>query len=261
MLGGVESFFKQGERVAIKPNLCNYKYSYPATSSIQTMKVIIEVVRQFTDKIFVIESPSATMSTPRKYRALGYDQLEGVTLIDLNKNPLVKGVDFDKLINLCNLKTSEIGVASCGMKNIFGCYPNRNKAKFHSDIENALVEINRRYSSDLVIVDAFLGMEGEGPIYGNPILMNLLVAGDNVVAADYVGCQLMSINPICVPYLLLASVKGLGNIDEIKVLGETIETARRKFRMASPETLKHKVKHFICSFDFAMRWLAKLKRS
>src|SRR3990170_4074118 len=109
--------------------------------------------------------------------------------LEMHKVAMIKakGKNFDKLINLCNLKTSEVATITCGLKNIFGCYPQRTKAKMHPQIAQAIVDINQRYPSDLIVIDALTAMEGQGPLFGTPVEMGLIIAGDNVVATDFVA--------------------------------------------------------------------------
>ncbi|NIO36858.1 DUF362 domain-containing protein, partial [Candidatus Bathyarchaeota archaeon] len=45
---------------------------------------------------------------------------------------------------------------------------------------------------------------------GNPVEMNLVIAGTDPVAVDAVGAAVMSIPPPDVKHLLLAEKKGLG---------------------------------------------------
>ena len=62
--------------------------------------------------------------------------------------------------------------------------------------------------------------------------MNLVIAGTDPVAVDAVGAAVMDIPPGNVKHLRLASEVGLGTsrLEEIEVLGESIENVKRKFR-------------------------------
>lgn len=262
LLGGMERFIEKGDRVAIKPNLCNSKYPYPATSQVEACIAVLDLIKEITSEIIIIESPNASMNPKLKYKALGYDKLrDEVELVDLHKRSVLKDKEFDKLINLCNLKTSEVATITCGLKNMFGCYPNRNKAKFHSEIDSAILHINKLYPSDLVIIDALIGMEGQGPLFGTPVPMDLVIAGDNVVATDFMACQLMGIDYRKVEHIILAHKAGLGNIHSILCKGVDIDSVKRKFKMANPEPIQRRIKHFITSFDFPSRVLGKIREA
>jgi len=72
--------------------------------------------------------------------------------------------------------------------------------------------------------------------------MNLVIAGTDPVAVDAVGTAVMGIEPTEVKHLVLAEKKGLGTckLEEITILGESIENVKRKFnRSLSSKLLVH----------------------
>jgi uncharacterized protein (DUF362 family) len=90
-------------------------------------------------------------------------------------------------------------------------------------------------------VDGIVAGEGH-ETSGNPVEMNLVMAGTDPVAVDAVGAAVKGIPPSDVKHLVFAEKKGLGtcNLDEITVLGEPIESVRQKFqRSFSSRLLGH----------------------
>jgi len=81
-------------------------------------------------------------------------------------------------------------------------------------------------------LDGVLGMEGNGPIQGTPKPAQVLLFGDDVVAADATACRVMGIMPEKVDYLGRAGTM-LGHLEEsrIKQLGERVESVRAPFRV------------------------------
>jgi len=74
-----------------------------------------------------------------------------------------------------------------------------------------------------------------GEVYetsGNPVEMNLIIAGRDPVAVDAVGAAVIGIPPEDVKHLSLAEKKGLGTCDlnQIEIIGEPIERVRKKFK-------------------------------
>lgn len=51
------------------------------------------------------------------------------------------------------------------------------------------------------VIDGIVAGEGEGPLAASPKHCGVLIAGDNMVAVDTVGCQVMGIDPRAVRYL------------------------------------------------------------
>jgi hypothetical protein len=80
-------------------------------------------------------------------------------------------------------------------------------------------------------------MEGMGPVYGIPANAKVLLASFDCLAADAVGSALMGIDPYETSYIKLASEQGLGcaDLDRIRIHGESVESAGRKFERISLE--------------------------
>ena len=56
-----------------------------------------------------------------------------------------------------------------------------------------------------------------------------LIAGEDPVATDATACRVMRINPYEVSHIRKAYEKGLGNIDDIQILGERLEDVAHAF--------------------------------
>ena len=73
--------------------------------------------------------------------------------------------------------------------------------------------------------DFVFGGEGYGPIYTDPVEMNLFVSSTDAVAIDAVCSKIMGIEPFEVPITRLGHAEGIGvgNMEQIEVKGESIE--------------------------------------
>ncbi len=80
------------------------------------------------------------------------------------------------------------------------------------------------------MVDGFVAMEGKGPTEGTPVNMDLIVAGTDPVATDATCTRIMGLNPTDVSHIRGAHHKAIGDMDDVEVLGENIETIRRVFK-------------------------------
>jgi len=71
--------------------------------------------------------------------------------------------------------------------------------------------------------------------------LNLIVSGLNPVTTEATCCQIMGITPYAVESLWRAYKAGIGeiNIEKIQILGEDIETVKKKFNtpMLTPRNL------------------------
>jgi len=119
------------------------------------------------------------------------------------------------------------------MKNMFGLLPEKFKGKYHAmGISKTVVDINTVLKPTITVIDGLVGMEGAGPINGKPVPMDLIIAGKDVVATDATACRVMEIDPHSIKHIQKAHEKGLGAIDDIIILGEKIETVKRRFERA-----------------------------
>jgi uncharacterized protein (DUF362 family) len=79
-------------------------------------------------------------------------------------------------------------------------------------------------------VDGIIGMEGNGPIQGQPKQCGVLVCGDDAVAVDATCSRVMGLLPEKIKYLARAGTL-LGHIEpeKIRQLGESIESTCTPF--------------------------------
>jgi uncharacterized protein (DUF362 family) len=135
------------------------------------------------------------------------------------------------IISAAKLKTHSNTGVTLGMKNMFGLLPEKFKGKYHlKGISKVIVDINTVLKPALTVIDGFVGMEGSGPVDGTPVQMNLVIAGTDAVATDATACRVMGIDPHEIKHIRRAYEKGLGNIDNVQILGAELETVVRPFK-------------------------------
>ena len=146
-------------------------------------------------------------------------------------------VDVDLVVSLAKMKTHHWAGVTLSMKNLFGLFPGTYygwpKSALHIEgIEKCILDINATVRPYFSIVDGIIGMEGDGPIMGNPHHAGVLVMGRNLPAVDATSARIMGIDPQKVSYLEKASDK-LGPIREslIRQRGETIPSVRTDFSL------------------------------
>jgi uncharacterized protein (DUF362 family) len=148
----------------------------------------------------------------------------------------------DRVVSLPKLKTHHWVGVTLGMKNLFGVMPGIYygwpKNVLHQvGISESILDINAAVEPDLTIVDAVIGMEGDGPIMGTPKPVGVLVMGTNLPAVDASCARLMKIDPWEIPYLRGSSGR-LGPIAETHITqrGEPIEVHARPFQRISVQS-------------------------
>jgi len=173
--------------------------------------------------------------------------------VDLNRDdiasagPLLGRSDFfaaktvlsaDLIVSLPKMKTHHWAGATLSMKNFFGLVPGsvygwpKNPLHYHG-IDNSIVALNRRFRNTFAIVDGIVGMEGNGPIQGQPKPMGVLAFGSDLAAVDATCCRMMGIDPLKVAYLQTAMEFGAVLPDQIEQRGERPSDVRRDFLLIS----------------------------
>jgi uncharacterized protein (DUF362 family) len=148
-------------------------------------------------------------------------------------------VTESSVISAAKLKTHMATTVTLGMKNMFGLLPDKFKGKYHAKgISDVVVDINAVVKPVLTVVDGFVGMEGRGPVDGDPVRMDLIVAGSDVVAVDATCCRVMDFDPHKIKHIRRAYERGLGEIDDVTVVGERVENVKRHFKGARKELEK-----------------------
>jgi uncharacterized protein (DUF362 family)/Pyruvate/2-oxoacid:ferredoxin oxidoreductase delta subunit len=138
-------------------------------------------------------------------------------------------LDADIIISMPKFKTHGLTIITGAIKNSYGFLTGAQKAGFHKiagtaeRFQDMIVDIFKIRVPDLFIVDAVVGMEGNGP--ASPDLRNigLVLASDNAVALDAIIATMMGIDePGMLRFLRKAKEAGLGDYDlkTIEVIGE-----------------------------------------
>jgi uncharacterized protein (DUF362 family)/NAD-dependent dihydropyrimidine dehydrogenase PreA subunit len=137
-------------------------------------------------------------------------------------------LDADVIISLPKFKTHGLTVVTGAIKNSYGILPGAQKARLHKAagsperFHEMVAEVFRIRVPDLFIVDAVVGMEGNGPASPDLRDIGLILAGDNAVAVDAVIATLMGCDPGRLRFLQKAKALGLGDFDlkQIQIIGE-----------------------------------------
>ena len=164
------------------------------------------------------------------YRNIGSEAVElGFAPKFLDVVPVSRAVlDADVFISVPKFKTHGLTVITGAIKNSYGIIPGASKAKLHRIAGNALrfsevlVNVYSLRIPDLFIVDAVVGMEGNGPASPDLRKIDRVLASDNGVALDAVMARMMGLDPAAVPLLDIARLHGLGDYDPatIEIVGD-----------------------------------------
>ncbi|HPD51732.1 MAG TPA: DUF362 domain-containing protein, partial [Methanoculleus sp.] len=111
-------------------------------------------------------------------------------------------------------------------KNLFGIIPGLEKPVFHSRFQDErrsgemLVDLNECMRPRLQVVDAVMGMEGDGPQAGTPRKIGAILAGSHYAAVDTVLARLIGIEPLEIGCIASAAERDLFNPADVRTVGD-----------------------------------------
>jgi uncharacterized protein (DUF362 family)/NAD-dependent dihydropyrimidine dehydrogenase PreA subunit len=237
----------RGKRVLIKPNVLR---ASEAREGIVTHPAVLRAVVDKVEtmgpaSIVVGDNPGlfdyganeeSFKKTGLMEAAKGYYQNIGNDSLQVDFNPdFLPTVSLSRMvleaeiiISLPKFKTHGLTVLTGAIKNSYGFLPGAQKAKLHQAagsperFHELIIDVFQLRVPDLFLVDAVVGMEGNGP--ASPDLRNigLILASDNAVALDAVMAAMMGCEPGRLRFLKKAKKVGLGNYDlsDIEIIGE-----------------------------------------
>ena len=259
-LGGIEKFVRPGQVVAIKPNLiAKKKPEEAATTHPLLVEAVVRMVQQAGGKPFIVDSPGGPSSKSllkAVYKATGMAAVAertgcevsldtGEVVLPHPQGKVVKQltllkvlVEADVIIALPKLKTHGMTTYTGAVKLMYGAIPGLKKAEYHfnmqrlNEFSQLLIDINTLLPPALHIMDAVVGMEGDGPTAGTPRDVGALLASTNPYALDYISAGLIGINPKVLAVIKLATEQGLCPAGkEIVIAGDSLPKLSQPFKL------------------------------
>ncbi len=269
----IRPILKTKEYVVIKPNGLNATKPLACSHLDALNGVLDYLAPRFKKPVFVAESSGHSVTAEvydnfkyaeavREHRSLN------VKLVDLNeegKYEIEHVLDFDLhptpirvaarlldprafVICLPVAKTHILAGATLSVKNMTLGAPLHqgpkestkwdDKRRMHPSIrvmQYNMLRLAQRMKPfwGATVIDAWEGMEGNGPASGTPIDHRVAVASTDYIAADRVMLEAMGIKAESVGHLVYCSRAGLGQYDlsKIDIRGEKIEAVRKPYRL------------------------------
>jgi uncharacterized protein (DUF362 family)/Pyruvate/2-oxoacid:ferredoxin oxidoreductase delta subunit len=250
-LGGLDNFIKAGDKVLFKTNLLMGKAPEAAvTTNPEFIRALAKKVKELGAEVIIADSPGGPFNAKllkRAYQKSGLYEMATEENIKLNYNTNSKRQEYkegkinksfqlasyleeaDLIINLPKLKTHGLTMYTGGVKNLFGCIPGVLKAEYHLrmqsvyDFSRMLNDLAALVAPELTIMDAVVGMEGEGPSNGKPREFNYLFASTSPYYLDLAAVRLLGINPEeKVPSIKAALEDNIIKKEQLKVRGDKV---------------------------------------
>ena len=255
LLGGLPDSIGSRSRVFLKPNVMMPKpLGFPCNTHPEFIRAFVEIFRARGAAITVGESAAGSQAgltfTGRALkesgiesaaRAAGADVLNldhGAVVERVLPNPIVphipiakSALDTDLLVLLPKFKTHAFAnIITGAVKLCYGTVPGQIKAEFHrrapkpEPFFSIIRDLFGALAPGLAIIDAVVGMEGDGPSAGEERRLGFLIASFDPVAADAVASALVGLDPLRVLTTRLCDAAGLGHgrLADIDIAGEDL---------------------------------------
>lgn len=258
------------QRVLIKPNFVSTIRQLAATH-LDAVRAVLDFLKERHVGKVVIAEGADLGGTFEGFRNFGYMNLPqeyGVELVDLHQQGWIEVQALDRQFRPITLrvskylaesdyrisvgppKTHESTIVTLSAKNMAVAslvkdHLGNERQKFHQGyqaINLNLYRVVRHVYPHLAVIDGFQGMDGDGPVSGDPVDLRVAIASTDFVAADSMAASIMGQDPTKVGYITYCHRGGLGQADlgQIDIVGRSLEECRQTFqRHPDYETESH----------------------
>jgi uncharacterized protein (DUF362 family) len=234
---GSAATLRPGDRVAVKPNLTFPVYRPGVMTGLEAIEALVQRLKEAGCVVTICESDSGgynRFSMDEVFRATGLSDLaarHGARLVNLSKEasrdiPVRAGLrrlrvplprllvdETDLFITMPVPKVHANTVLSGAIKNQWGVIQDPGlRLKLHPFFRHVIWAVHQALPRTIVIMDGKYGLDRNGPMRGDPVELNWLLASDSVVAADLEMAGLMGFDWRCVPHLAFMARRYGGRI-------------------------------------------------
>jgi uncharacterized protein (DUF362 family) len=228
-----------GKLIFIKPNLTFPEYRPGVMTNPEAIEAAVIALKDYTDQIFIGDSDSGgynRFSMDDVYSAIGIRQLTtqyGVKIVNLSQGPrrpiqfAYHGKEFSLPLPVLLLDDIDLTVTmpvpkvhcntgvSLTFKNQWGCIPeNKDRLRLHPYFQHVILEVNRAVKTRIALVDGKYGLNHNGPMLGDPVLLDWALVSDHIGTAARVVCRLMGTQIEKIPHLRYAETQNMIPKDE-----------------------------------------------
>lgn len=265
---------RSGDRVFLKPNLTYPTHRPGVTTSPRFLRSVIRCFAERGALITVGEGDGGYGSWSADVAFDGHGLRDlcrefGAELVNLSSMPsrvvelfvrdrpyhialpIVLLDETDAFITLPVPKIHAMTLYSGAVKNQWGCIPDHMRLRRHPDFTELVWALNEQFKPKLVLGDAQYILDRNGPMVGDAIYMNRVIASDNVLAFDVtVAKDIMGLDPEQISYF-----------EHGRGLGQPWGTTEIEDRSTGPVhqfVLKRGLRYRVTGAAFSRQWAVDL---
>ena len=232
----------EGKKVLLKPNILSDAIPEKAiTTNPVVLQAVIQILKTRGVETIYVGDSCANQGKRFKPVACGIYavcEAEGVEWVDFTLNPVKKRIsivnqniymaniidEVDMVFSLSKFKTHQLMFTTGSVKNIFGLVPGMRKSQQHvlhpgrNSFARMICGLYKESKVAYTIMDAVVGMEGDGPGNGDPVRVNRLIGSADGLAADIAQAIMMGYDPMQIPIIscgLENEITALRSVDDI----------------------------------------------
>jgi uncharacterized protein (DUF362 family) len=283
---GIDDILKQAvkdaalrgkRKIFVKPNMSHPEYVPGVVTDPALLGELVGLLRDDAEEVIVGESDGFNYSCRVAFEKTGIEKAvkkAGGMVINLSEDKVVKVkfsngsletlflpktvLDADAAIDVGLMKTHEFAVYSGAIKNLFGCVPSNRRIYLHPYLPEVFCRLYAVIKPQLTVMDARVGIEGNGPTKGNPVKMDLILTSNDALALDITATKIMCLD-WKQTYLNFIAAKTALREEAIRVEGLQVNKVKHQFEhpridlpvKAQMEIYKHEflTKLLFCSLD------------
>ena len=252
----IDRHVSRSSRVFIKPNFTYPFHKHGVTTSPGAIEALVACLRDTTERITIVESDGGAHAWRADEAFAGHGIPElcrkyGITcrnLTDLPREIAAAEIDgrevrielaspmlheSDLFITMPVPKMHVMTGMSLAFKNQWGCIPDVKRLRNHPDLPHKVLAVNKLLRTKIAVFDGSWFLDRTGPMDGDPIAMNLLIASDDPGAGSLVCCKIMGLDPASVRHKKLAMKIGMmpASLDLIDLNREIASLATHQFTL------------------------------
>ena len=245
------------DTVLVKPNLItSHTYETGITTDPMVVEAVINRVHELGKKAIVVETDGGITSPDEAINTTGMmEVIERLGAEYVNMRKLKDKVELvvedprkvkkfkvarmateNAIITVPTMKTLHHTSITMGLKNMFGMLTTRKKFLMHRHgMNNVIHDICKTLPPTMSVIDGFYGKSGKGPWQGEPVKMDTIIASVDPVAADATAAKCIGIDPETIDHIRWLHEAGIGEISDIQVVGDGIDSVYRKWDLGLEE--------------------------
>jgi uncharacterized protein (DUF362 family) len=243
-----DSGLRGKRKIFVKPNLSHPEYVPGVVTCPHLMQQLVGLLRDSNSEVIVGESNGYNYPCWKAFDKTGMQkavEAAGGTAINLSEDKVVEVkfpdntplkrlflpktiLDADAVVDLPLMKTHEYTAYSGALKNLFGCIPSNRRIYLHPYLPEVFYRLYTVFKPQLTIMDARIGIEGNGPTKGKPVKMDLILTGNDALAIDITCAKIMMLKWKSTYLHYIAGKVGLHE-EDIAVDGLQVADVARKF--------------------------------